>query len=68
MPTINQLNIPKPIRCGKQRRSTRPALGLNPQKKGIVVKILTRTPKKPNSAIRKLSKIRLSNSHILTKN
>lgn len=59
MPTINQLS--KPSRCGKKRRSTRPALQNCPQKKGVIIKVLTRTPKKPNSAIRKVSKVRLSN-------
>jgi len=59
MPTINQLG--KKIRGGKQRISTRPALQRCPQKKGIVVKVFTRTPKKPNSAIRKVCRIRLSN-------
>ena len=59
MPTINQL-------CRKKRRfkhkSTRvPALELCPQRKGLCIKIFTRTPKKPNSAIRKLATIRLSN-------
>ena len=59
MPTINQLS--KPSRCGKKRPSTRPALQNCPQKKGVVIKVLTRTPKKPNSAIRKVTKVRLSN-------
>jgi small subunit ribosomal protein S12 len=59
MPTINQYY--KAPRSGKKRRSTRPALQKCPQKKGIVIKVLTRTPKKPNSAIRKVSRLRLSN-------
>lgn len=59
MPTIHQLN--RPSRNGKQRHSTRPALQNCPQKKGVILKVLTRTPKKPNSAIRKLSRLRLSN-------
>jgi small subunit ribosomal protein S12 len=59
MPTINQLS--RPFRSGKKRSSKRPALNICPQKKGIVVKVLTRTPKKPNSAIRKITKLRLSN-------
>ena len=46
----------------KKKRSQRmPALQRNPQKKGVCVRILTRTPKKPNSALRKLALIRLSN-------
>lgn len=59
MPTIHQLY--KVPRNGKKRRSTRPALQECPQKRGIVIKVLTRTPKKPNSAIRKVCRIRLSN-------
>lgn len=59
MPTINQLY--KTPRSGKKRRNTRPALQKCPQKKGIVIKVLIRTPKKPNSAIRKLTRLRLSN-------
>lgn len=59
MPTVNQYSFP--IRSGKKRISTRPALKKCPQKKGVVVKVFTRTPKKPNSAIRKLSRLRLSN-------
>ena len=59
MPTINQLC--RPFRSGKKRNSKRPALQKCPQKKGIVVKVLTRTPKKPNSAIRKVTKLRLTN-------
>src|SRR6476469_2595739 len=59
MPTIHQLN--KVSRSGKKRRSTRHALIQCPQKKGIVIKVLTRTPKKPNSAIRKVTRLRLSN-------
>lgn len=59
MPTINQLL--KNGRYGKKRRNLRPALQKCPQKRGIVVKVLTRTPKKPNSAIRKVTRLRLSN-------
>jgi small subunit ribosomal protein S12 len=59
MPTINQLQ--KNPRCGKTRPSTRPALQKCPQKKGIIIKVFNRTPKKPNSAIRKVCRLRLSN-------
>lgn len=62
MPTLHQYSQPKPIRRGKKRISTRPALIQCPQKKGVVVKVFTRTPRKPNSAIRKVSKLRLSNN------
>lgn len=60
MPTINQLI--KNIRKKKTKLNKTPALSGSPQKKGICVKIFTRTPKKPNSAIRKLVKLRLSNN------
>jgi small subunit ribosomal protein S12 len=59
MPTINQLILKKRL---KKKRSQRvPALQKCPQKKGVCVRILTRTPKKPNSALRKLALVRLSN-------
>jgi small subunit ribosomal protein S12 len=60
MSTINQLTKHK-LRKKKQRTIKRPALMHNPQKKGVCLKILTRTPKKPNSALRKLALIRLCN-------
>ena len=61
MPTINQLN--KKPRLKKIFRNKVPALTENsPQKSGICVKLFTRSPKKPNSAIRKLVKIRLTNN------
>jgi small subunit ribosomal protein S12 len=57
MPTINQLaRIP---RTNKKRQNKVPALQGCPQKKGVVIKVLTRTPRKPNSAIRKITRIRL---------
>ena len=59
MPTIHQLNAP--LRTGKTKQCKRPALKGCPQKKGVIIKVLTRTPKKPNSAIRKVSRLRLSN-------
>ena len=59
MPSINQLA--KVPRCGKTRSKKGPALQQCPQKKGIVIKVLTRTPRKPNSAIRKICRLRLSN-------
>jgi small subunit ribosomal protein S12 len=46
-------------RTRKVRSSKMPALQRCPQKKGVVVKVLTRTPRKPNSAIRKIAKVRL---------
>ena len=59
MPTINQLI--KKSRKKKKRSQNVPALNQCPQKKGICLKIITRTPKKPNSAIRKLANVRLTN-------
>jgi small subunit ribosomal protein S12 len=59
MPTFNQLV--KNIRKKKLFRKKTPALQGSPQKKGICVKIFMRTPKKPNSGIRKLVKLRLTN-------
>jgi small subunit ribosomal protein S12 len=57
MPTIYQLyRVP---RTNKKRQSKVPALQKCPQKKGVVVKVLTRTPRKPNSAIRKITRLRL---------
>ncbi len=59
MSTINQLC--KFSRKKKKGKNKTPALNFNPQKKGICVKIYNRTPKKPNSALRKVAKIKLSN-------
>lgn len=52
-------------RVKKQRKSKTPALMRNPQLRGVCVKVFTRTPKKPNSAIRKVAKLRLSNKKIV---
>jgi small subunit ribosomal protein S12 len=60
MPTINQLC--KYGRKKKRKLNKTPALVGSPQKKGICIKVFTRTPKKPNSAIRKLVRIRLTNN------
>ena len=60
MPTINKLI--KKVRKKKIFRKKTPALQGSPQKKGICIKIFTRTPKKPNSAIRKLVRLRLTNN------
>ena len=59
MPTIIQ--ITKNSRIVKKRAQKVPALQKCPQKKGVCIKLVTRTPKKPNSAIRKLALLRLSN-------
>ena len=59
MPTINQLC--KKTRLTKKKRNKIPALEMNPQKKRERTKIFLRTPKKPNSALRKLARVRLTN-------
>ena len=59
MPTINQL-----IRQGRRRvkkKSNTPALKVNPQKRGVCTRVYTTTPKKPNSALRKVARVRLTN-------
>lgn len=59
MPTVNQL-IRNP-RAPKVRRRKAPALESCPQKRGVCTRVYTTTPKKPNSALRKVAKIRLTN-------
>ncbi|MEL6216806.1 MAG: 30S ribosomal protein S12 [Pseudomonadota bacterium] len=59
MPTIQQL-IRKP-REKQGKRNKVPALQANPQKRGVCTRVYTTTPKKPNSALRKVAKIRLTN-------
>ncbi|MFQ6614964.1 MAG: 30S ribosomal protein S12 [Fidelibacterota bacterium] len=59
MPTINQL-----IRKGRKRvnrKTAVPALRGNPQKRGVCTRVYTTTPKKPNSALRKVARVRLTN-------
>jgi small subunit ribosomal protein S12 len=59
MPTINQL-IRKPRRPDL-RRTKVPALDKSPQKRGVCTRVYTTTPKKPNSALRKVARVRLTN-------
>lgn len=59
MPTINQLINKKKTRLRKKKRDKTPALRGSPQRRGICAKIILRTPKKPNSALRKVAKVRL---------
>jgi small subunit ribosomal protein S12 len=59
MPTINQL-VRKP-RTKQVARNKVPALEANPQKRGVCTRVYTTTPKKPNSALRKVAKVRLTN-------
>jgi len=59
MPTINQL-----VRHGRQDKPEKmksPALDKCPQRRGVCLQVYTRTPKKPNSALRKVAKVRLTN-------
>ncbi|MGV8948188.1 MAG: 30S ribosomal protein S12 [Candidatus Paracaedibacter sp.] len=64
MPTINQL-IRKP-RSPKSGRNKVPALEACPQKRGVCTRVFTTTPKKPNSALRKVARIRLTNGYEVT--
>ena len=59
MPTINQL-IRKPRKPSVARNKV-PALNASPQKRGVCTRVYTTTPKKPNSALRKVAKVRLTN-------
>ncbi|MCX6357169.1 MAG: 30S ribosomal protein S12 [Candidatus Aureabacteria bacterium] len=59
MPTINQL-----IKRGREKQSKRtkaPALGMCPMRRGVCLLVNTQTPKKPNSALRKVARVRLTN-------
>jgi small subunit ribosomal protein S12 len=61
MPTVNQL-VRKP-RTSKPTRNKVPALKGCPQKRGVCTRVYTTTPKKPNSALRKVAKVRLTNGY-----
>jgi small subunit ribosomal protein S12 len=64
MPTINQL-----VRKGRQtiaKKSKSPAMRGNPQKRGVCTRVYTTTPKKPNSALRKVARVRLTNGFEVT--
>ncbi len=64
MPTINQLV--KKGRKAKPKKNKRPALQQCPQRKGVCLMQMTRTPKKPNSALRKVARVRLTNGREIT--
>ena len=64
MPTSNQL-VKNRRRC-KKRKGSSPALQKCPQRRGVCTKVYTTTPKKPNSALRKVARIRLSNGYEVT--
>jgi len=64
MPTVNQL-----VRRGRKsskKKSDSPALESCPQKRGVCTRVMTITPKKPNSALRKVARVRLSNGYEVT--
>lgn len=64
MPTINQL-----VRKGREKKSWKtsaPALQRCPQRRGVCVRVYTTTPKKPNSALRKVCRVRLTNGYEVT--
>jgi len=64
MPTVSQL-----VRLGRQpefEKSKSPALGGSPQKRGVCIQVKTTTPKKPNSALRKIARVRLTNGMEVT--
>ena len=64
MPTINQL-----IRLGRQKlnpKTAAPALMKSPQRRGVCIRVYTSTPKKPNSALRKVARVRLTNGYEIT--
>ena len=64
MATVNQL-VRKP-RATKRAKSTVPALEASPQKRGVCTQVRTQTPKKPNSALRKVARVRLTNGMEVT--
>jgi small subunit ribosomal protein S12 len=64
MPTVNQL-----VRKGRKKQLKKnkvPALDACPQKRGVCTRVYTTTPKKPNSALRKVARVRLSNGYEVT--
>ncbi|HEX9972956.1 MAG TPA: 30S ribosomal protein S12 [bacterium] len=64
MPTINQL-----VRIGRKkakRKTSAPALAGSPQRRGVCTRVYTTTPKKPNSALRKVARVRLTNGFEVT--
>lgn len=60
MPTVNQLI--RKGRTSKTDKSKAPALDRSPQKRGVCTRVFTTTPKKPNSAMRKVARVRLTNN------
>ena len=64
MATTNQLV--RKARVTRKAKSTVPALGASPQKRGVCTRVYTTTPKKPNSAMRKVARVRLTNGFEVT--
>ena len=61
MPTVQQL-----LRAGRsanRKKSKSPDLGASPQRRGVCIRVFTQTPKKPNSALRKVARVRLTNGN-----
>ncbi len=61
MPTVQQL-----LRAGRtanRKKSKSPDLGSSPQRRGVCIRVFTQTPKKPNSALRKVARVRLTNGN-----
>jgi small subunit ribosomal protein S12 len=61
MPTVQQL-----LRAGRtanRSKSKSPDLGASPQRRGVCIRVFTQTPKKPNSALRKVARVRLTNGN-----
>ncbi|WGH27648.1 MAG: 30S ribosomal protein S12 [Candidatus Shikimatogenerans bostrichidophilus] len=63
MPTIQQIIKKKRKKIKKKNKS--PALKKSPQKRGVCIKVYTTTPKKPNSALRKIARVKLTNKYIV---
>ncbi len=59
MPTVQQLV--RKGRASKPKKSKSPDLGASPQRRGVCIRVFTSTPKKPNSALRKVARVRLTN-------
>src|SRR3990172_1593629 len=64
MPTVNQLV--RRWRRALRSKSKSPHLERNPQRRGVCIQVKTMTPKKPNSALRKIARVRLTNQHEVT--
>jgi small subunit ribosomal protein S12 len=61
MPTVQQLL--RRGRAANRKKSKSPDLGASPQRRGVCIRVFTQTPKKPNSALRKVARVRLTNGN-----